>query len=399
MTLDLIRSQFPALKRTQNSKPIIFADNASTTLKPQSVIDSVTYFYTHLCSNVHRGENTLTQEASHLFEKTRAQVADFVNASPDEIIFVKNATEGINLASHLAGLTQESHVLSSLSEHHSNFLPWFQKSKVELVFPFRNGVFDLTPFQEKITPHTHILAISQVSNVTGEVFPVASLIDLARKHHCRTLVDASQSVSHFPIDVKDLGCDFLVFSAHKIFAPSGVGILYARKEILEAATPWLVGGGMVDWVNSEAFSPRSGPARFEAGTPNIEGVLGLGSALAFVEELGWEPIQAQNEKLALQFWEMLQKNPKVDIHRLSSEPAKIPIFSISVNGLSGSELINILSNRFNIMARYGAHCAEPLMRYWKLHGTIRFSLHVYNTEEEVRFITDALHSVNRILGD
>lgn len=397
--ISLIRNQFPALQRTQNGKPIVFADNASTTLKPQSVIDSVTYFYTHLCSNVHRGENTLTQEASHLFEKTRAQVADFLNASPDEIVFVKNATEGINLASHLAKLTEESHVLSSLSEHHSNFLPWFQKGKVELVFPFKNGAFDLTPFQEKITSHTRLLAISQVSNVTGEVFPVASLIDLARKHHCLTLVDASQSVSHFSIDVKELDCDFLVFSAHKIFGPSGVGILYAKKKILELAKPWMVGGGMVDWVNSEAFSPRSGPTRFEAGTPNIEGVLGLGSALAFVEELGWEHIQAQNEKLALQFWEMIQKTPKVQIHRLTTETPQIPIFSLSINGLSGSELVNILCNRFNVMARYGAHCAEPLMRYWKLSGTVRFSLQVYNTEEEVKFITEALHSVHRILGD
>jgi len=393
--MDHFRSHFPALSRQQNGKAIIFADNASTTLKPQSVINSVNYFYTHLCSNVHRGENTLTQEASELYEKVRIRLADFLNASPDEIIFVKNATEGINLAAHLAGLTQDSHVLNSIFEHHSNFLPWFQRAKVELVNPLRNGDFHPDTFQEKINSQTKLLAISHVSNITGELFPVDSLIQLAKKNNLLTLVDASQSISHFPINAKELGCDFLVFSGHKIFGPSGVGVLFARKEVLERATPWMVGGGMVDWVEESGFAPRSGPAKFEAGTPNIEGVLGLGSALAFVQEVGWSAIQEHNEKLALHFWELLRKNSFISIHRLRKDCPTNPIFSITLNGLSGNEVVTLLCNRHNIMARYGAHCAEPLMRYWKLPGTVRFSMQVYNTVEEVSLIADALESMTR----
>jgi cysteine desulfurase/selenocysteine lyase len=399
MISHLIRSQFPALQRSQGGKPIIFADNASTTLKPKSVIDSVNYFYTHLCSNVHRGENSLNQEASELFEKTRTRVAEFLNASPDEIIFVKNATEGINLASHLAGLKQDSHVLSSLSEHHSNFLPWFIRGKTELVFPIKNSVFDVSVFENKISKQTRLLAISHVSNVTGEIFPVDQVTDLAKRHQLLSLVDASQSISHFPHDVRKMGCDFLVFSGHKIFGPTGVGVLFAKKAILEEASPWMVGGGMVDWVATDGFLPRSGPARFEAGTPNVEGVLGLGSALSFVEEIGWNNIQEHNERLALHFWDLLKKNPKVSIPRLGDGLPRIPIFSLSVKGCSGSDYVTILCNRFNIMARYGAHCAEPLMRHWKLPGTLRFSMQIYNTEEEVNLISEALDSIGKFLGE
>jgi cysteine desulfurase/selenocysteine lyase len=396
--MNSIRDHFPALRRTQNGKPIIFADNASTTLKPQCVIDKVNYFYTHLCSNVHRGENTLTQETSELFEKARLRVADFLNASPDEVIFVKNATEGINLASHLAGITQDSHVLNSIFEHHSNFLPWFQRAKVESVFPFRDGVFDIDLFKQKISRQTQLLAISHVSNVTGELFPVASLIDLAKKHKLLTLVDASQSISHFPINVRSLGCDFLVFSGHKIFGPSGVGVLFAKKEVLERATPWMLGGGMVDWVDLSGFAPQSGPAKFEAGTPNVEGILGLGSALAFIEEIGWSGIQENNSKLALHFWELLKKDSVISIHRLGQDCPAVPIFSLSVKGLSGSELVTLLCNRYNIMARYGAHCAEPLMRYWKLPGTVRFSMQVYNSIEEVNQIAAGINQIAQTLG-
>ena len=395
--IDLIRSQFPALKRVQNGSPIIFADNASTTLKPQTVIDSVNYFYTHLCSNVHRGENTLTQEANELFEKTRAQVADFINASPDEIIFVKNATEGINLASHLAGLTPESYVLNSIFEHHSNFLPWFQRAKVELVMPFKEGTFNLQAFRDRIHSRTKLLAVSHVSNVTGEVFPIDSVIPLAKKNNLLTLIDASQSISHFPVDVRSLDCDFLVFSGHKIFAPSGVGVLFVKKEILDRAAPWMVGGGMVDWVDPAGFAPSSGYAMFEAGTPNIEGVLGLGSAIAFVEEVGWRAIQAHNETLALHFWELLKNYSFVSIHRLGNSCPIVPIFSITIKGLSGSELVTLLCNRYNIMARYGAHCAEPLMRYWKLPGTVRFSMQIYNSLEEVNFICNSLSQLSTAL--
>jgi len=396
--MNSIRDHFPALRRTQNGKPIIFADNASTTVKPQCVIDRVTYFYTHLCSNVHRGENTLTQETSELYEKARLRVADFLNASPDEIIFVKNASEGINLATHLAGLTPESHVLNSIFEHHSNFLPWFQRAKVELVNPFREGVFDPDTFQEKISSQTELLAISHVSNVTGELFPVASLVDLAKKRKLLTLVDASQSISHFPINVRSMGCDFLVFSGHKVFGPSGVGVLFARKAVLERATPWMVGGGMVDWVEESGFSPRSGPYKFEVGTPNIEGVLGLGSALAFIEEVGWSVIQENNNNLALHFWELLKKNSFISIHRLGQDCPTIPIFSVSLKGLSGSEVVTLLCNRYNIMARYGAHCAEPLMRYWKLSGTVRFSMQVYNSIEEVNQIAAGINQIAQTLG-
>lgn len=396
--MNIIRSQFPALNRSYQGKTVLFADNASTTLKPQSVIDAVNYFYTHLCSNVHRGENVLNQEASELYEKARLRVADFIHASPDEIIFVKNATEGINLAAHLADINQGTHVLSSVSEHHSNFLPWFKKGKVDLVFPYRDGNFDIGKLEEKINAKTRLLTLAHVSNVTGEKAPIDRVIALAKTRGLLSLIDASQSISHFPINVRELGCDFLVFSGHKIFGPSGVGILFAKKNIIENAHPWMVGGGMVDRVDEDSFAHRSGPEKFEAGTPNIEGVLGLGQAIAFVEEIGWEKIQDHNKKLILSFEDFLTGHSKIQVHRLGHGPLEVPIFSVSVKGFSGSELNNILCNRFRIMARFGSHCAEPLMRYWNIKGTIRFSFQIYNTLEEVETVAESLSSIISIFA-
>lgn len=392
-----IRSQFPALSRQFNGKPVIFADNAATSLKPQCVIDAVVNYYTQNCSNVHRGINALAQEADDLYEESRNSIAELINASPAELIFVRNATEAINLAAHILALQKTDEVIFSATDHHSNFLPWFSKATPRIVTPDSQGRLTVNGFTSLMTPRTKLTAIGHVSNVTGLISPAADIIAEARKRNVATLVDGAQSVGHMPIDVRKLGCDFFAFSGHKMLGPSGIGVLFAKKERLAASPPMLFGGGMVAGATVDGFTPEVGAARFEAGTPSIEGALGMGAAAKFLMQVGMEEVRAHAGELAVALVRGLKGIKGITLYP-HGESDRIPIASFTVDGVSAGDAAAILCNRYNIMVRSGVHCAEPLLRHFGLTGLVRVSLHVYNTKEEVAAIVDACGKVCAVLA-
>jgi cysteine desulfurase/selenocysteine lyase len=388
-----IRNEFPILKREMGGKPIVFADNAATSLKPMCVINTVEYYYTHVCANVHRGVNVLAEEADGLYEDARKNISDLINAKPEEIIFVRNATEGINLAAHILNLTKEDEIICSLSDHHSNFLPWFVKAKVKHVMPDEEGRVTCASFIDKISSKTKLIALGHVSNVTGIVSPVGDIIQEAKKKGILTLIDGAQSITHIPINVRELGCDFLAFSGHKMLGPSGIGVLYARRELLESGLPMLYGGGMVASVTQSGFKPASVPHKFEAGTPNIEGAIGMGAAAKFLATIGMENIYKHSKQLTATLVSELDTIKGLRAHPENSSSERMPIASFTVQGISADNIAAILCNRYNVMVRSGVHCAEPLLRHFGERGLVRISLYLYNTIDEVAYITESLRKL------
>jgi len=398
LDVEAIRKVFPALERQLGGRPVIFADNAATSLKPLCVIQAVDYYYRHLCANVHRGVNVLAQEADALYEDSRNSIASLIHARPAEVIFVRNTTEAINLAAHLLDLTKKDDVICSLTEHHSNFLPWLARANVRCVAPDERGRVTPGAFLEAATPKTKLFALGHVSNVTGVVSPVADIIQEARKRGILTLVDAAQSVSHMPLDVQSLGCDFLAFSGHKMFGPSGIGVLWAREEFLKSRPPMLFGGGMVTSVSEDGFQVQPPPHGFEAGTPNIEGTLGMGAAAQFLMGLDMDNVRDHSRRLAEALINAVASVSGLRAFPLDSSADRVPIVSFAVGSMSPDDVAAILCNRYNIMVRSGVHCAEPLVRHFGQRGLVRVSLSVYNTLDEIAYIGESLKSLSSILA-
>jgi len=388
-----IRREFPALRREVAGRPVVFADNAATSLKPRRVIRAVNHYYTRICANVHRGINVLAQEADGLYEAARGSIAELIHARPEEVVFVRNATEGINLAAHILGLKADDEVVCSLADHHSNFLPWFVRAKTITVPPDAHGRVTVEAFMDRVTSKTRLIALGHVSNVTGVVCPVGDIICEARERGIRTLVDAAQSVTHMPIDVRTLGCDFLAFSGHKMLAPSGIGALYGRRELLESASPMLYGGGMVTRVTQDGFEPESVPHRFEAGTPNIEGAIGMGEAARFLMDVGMENVHDHSRRLAAALVEQLGSVDGLRMFPENNSTERMPVVSFAVPGMSENNVAAILCNRYSIMVRSGVHCAEPLVRHYGEPGLTRASLYLYNTLDEVAYIGESLRKL------
>ncbi len=393
LDVDAIRRQFPALDRRLAGQPVLFADNAATSLKPQQVIDAVTRYYTELSVNVHRGVNLLAEETERLYERARRQVARLINARADEIVFVRNTTEAIHLAAHLAGLIPEDEVLCSLGEHHSNFLPWQVHGKLNTVAPGDDGVIAADLMIRRIRPSTRLVALHQVSNVTGAVQPITEILAAAREQGTLTLVDGAQSVPHLPVDVKALDCDFLAFSGHKMLGPSGTGVLYARRKILADGQPMLYGGGMVERVTTRRFETLPAPQKYEAGTPNIEGTLGLGAAAAFLRQIGMENVYRHSRELAEALARELEGIPGLEIKPVRLPHERIAIACFTIRGLGAEDVAMMLSQRFGILVRSGRHCAEPLIRHLGGENLCRISLYLYNTLDEVATIGSALRSL------
>jgi cysteine desulfurase/selenocysteine lyase len=392
---DAVRHEFPVLGRQVAGRPVVFADNAATSLRPRCVIDAVTHYYTHVSANVHRGVNVLAEEADALFEDARRDIADFVNAVPEEIVFVRNATEAINLAVHIAGVTPADEVVTSLAEHHSNLLPWAVHSQMRAVVPDEHGGVSPAAFTRQFGPRTKLVALQQISNVVGVVRPVADVIQAARAQGILTLVDGAQSVPHLPVDVRRLGCDFLAFSGHKMLGPSGIGVLYARRALLEAAAPVLYGGGMVERVTATDFQVAPIPHRFEAGTPNIEGAIGLGAAVRFLEGLGMEAVFAHGRLLAERLVAGLAAIPNLRVRPARADGEMIPIVSCAFPRLAADDAAGMICNRFGIMVRSGVHCAEPLARHFGEQGVVRVSLYLYNTTAEVDYVVESFATLAR----
>jgi cysteine desulfurase/selenocysteine lyase len=381
-----LREDFPLLKRTIDGQQITYLDSASTTPKPQPVLDAVMRFYTHNTANVHRGVHVLSEEATAEFEAARAEVAGFIGCSPAEVVFTKNATMSMNLVAHGLEFAPDDEVLLTALEHHANFMPWRVRAKAVTVDLADDGLPRYEQIRERLSKKTKLVTLAHVSNTTGNIAPIDEWVAEAKKVGALTLVDASQSASHLPIDVKQIGCDFLAFSGHKLLGPSGVGVLYARRELLEKMKPMEVGGGMVMYHAVDRYELKEAPFKFEAGTPNIEGVLGLGAAIKYLRRVGMSEIHKHSEELGAQMLEGLQSIPGIQVlGRSAPKHQRIALctFHVNAGGMGQSDVARYLCDAAQILVSGGYHCAHILHHELKLEGTVRASAHLFNTAEEI----------------
>jgi cysteine desulfurase/selenocysteine lyase len=390
------RTDFPILDKKINGHQLVYFDNASTAQKSRFVIEAVSNFYKNDNANVHRGLNPLADEATKKYEAARSLTADFINAQRTEIIFTSGATAGINLVARSWGETNlkvGDIIILSIAEHHANIVPWLQLQekigiKLEYIPLKKDGSWDLAAAQKLLAKRrVKLLAVSQVSNVLGIINPVAKLIKLAKQKGIVTLVDAAQSIVHFKINVKQIACDFLVFSGHKLGGPTGIGVLYGRQEILESMPPFMGGGDMISFVKTDSFGVNELPYKFEAGTPNIAGAIGLGRALQYLNSVGYRAIIKQEKILTTYFLNKIKKLESVKI--LGAAKSKLPIFSLAIKGIHPHDASDILGQQ-GIILRAGHHCAEPLHNYLDISASLRASLSFYNTKAEIDYFISSL---------
>jgi cysteine desulfurase/selenocysteine lyase len=396
-----IREDFPILKRKINGYPLIYFDSAATSQKPRQVIEAVSDYYENHNANVHRAIHTLSQEASQLYEDAHEEVAKFINAkSAEETIFLRGTTEAINLVAYSLGyhsFKKDDEVVVTLMEHHSNIIPWEIVAKTrgfKLKYASINpdGTLDYEALKKTITAKTKIVCFSHVSNVTGVVNDVKRIARVAHEHGALALVDGAQSVPHMPIDVKDLDVDFFAFSGHKMLAPTGIGVLYGKRSVLQQMEPFQGGGEMIKEVSFDPKSRRCSiswndlPWKFEAGTPNISGGIGLMEAVRYLKRIGMENVQAHESMLTEYAIKRLQEYKKITIYGPKDPSGKSGIIPFGVEGLSSHDVALFLDN-YGIMVRSGFHCAQPLHKTMKLQSSARASFYIYNTCEEIdRFV-------------
>lgn len=390
-----IKKDFPLLE----NENITYLDSGATTQKPIQVIKAVEEFYQKYNANPHRGAYSLSVEATEQYENTRTKIAKFINARHrEEIIFSKNATESLNLIAYSYGmdnLKKDDEVVISIMEHHSNLVPWqkvTKKTGSKLNYMYINDEFELTDeeIENKITDKTKIVGITHVSNVLGTINNVKKIIKYAHKKGAIVIVDASQSIPHMKIDVQDLDADFLVFSGHKMLAPLGIGVLYGKKEILNKMSPFLMGGDMIEYVYEQdtTFAPL--PNKFEAGTQNVEGVIGLGSAIDYIENLGYDKIQEIEKEVLSYAREELSKLDFLDLYITPNENNHSSVISFNIKGIHPHDVASILDSE-GVCVRSGNHCAQPLMKFLGIDSTCRASFYIYNTKEDVDKLVSALN--------
>jgi cysteine desulfurase / selenocysteine lyase len=398
------RFHFPLLRREVNGKPLVYLDNAATSQKPQMVIDAMMQYYVAENSNIHRGVHYLSERATRAYETARGVVKNFLNASdPAEIIFVRGTTEGINLVAHSYGRSnvhKGDEVLITAMEHHSNIVPWQvlckEKEAVLRVVPMNDrGELILDEYERLLTDRTRILALVQVSNALGTINPVKEMIQRAHAKGVPVLVDGAQAVPHMKVDVQDLDCDFYTFSSHKVFGPTGVGILYGKKRFLDAMPPYQGGGDMIKSVTFEKTVYNDLPYKFEAGTPNIAGGIGLGSAIEYLTNLDIASIATYERDLLQYATEKLSGVPGLQIIGTAREKASV--ISFVLNGVHPHDIGTILDDE-GIAIRTGHHCAQPVMQHFGVPATARASFAFYNTKEEVDLLVRAIGQVREVLG-
>ena len=381
------KEDFPIFK----NRDIAYLDSGATAQKPQIVIDAINNFYDKFNANPHRGAYTLSVEATAVYEDTRAKIAKFINAKhPEEIIFSKNASESLNLLAYSYGLDnlkKGDDVVISIMEHHSNLVPWqfvTQKTGSELKYMYINDEFELSKeeIESKITDNTKIVGITHVSNVLGTINNVKEIIKYAHKKGAVVIVDASQSIPHMKIDVQDLDADFLAFSGHKMFAPLGIGVLYGKRELLNKMNPFLMGGDMIEYVYEQKTTFAPLPNKFEAGTQNVEGVVGLGAAIDYINSIGYDKIQEHDREIVEYAREKLSKLDYLDIYMTPNVENHSAVISFNIKGVHPHDVASILDSE-NVCVRSGNHCAQPLMRFLGIDSTCRASFYIYNTKEDV----------------
>ena len=398
LDIEAIRKQFPILHQEVNGKPLIYFDNAATSQKPQSVIDSLTHYYNTDNANIHRGIHTLAERATTAFEDTRKAVAKFINANEaEEVIFTKGTTEGINLVASTFGrkfINEGDEIVISGLEHHSNIVPWQilceEKGAVLKVIPVNDkGELIISELDNLLSEKTKLVAVNYISNALGTINPVKEIIEKAHSAGAKVLIDGAQAAPHAKIDVRELDCDFFAFSAHKVYGPTGVGALYGKRTLLEAMPPYQGGGEMIKEVSFKGTTFNDIPYKFEAGTPNIGEVIAFKAAIEFVEELGQDTI-AEHENDLMVYANELLKDVE-GFKPVGTADKKASVISFLIDGVHPFDLGQILDAK-GIAVRTGHHCAQPLMDHFDIEGTVRASFAVYNTKEEVKSFVEALKS-------
>lgn len=395
-----IRADFPILNRKVNGKPLVYFDNGATTQKPKQVIDAIVNYYSEHNANIHRGVHTLSREATELFEEARKTVSKFIGAEAEEIVFTAGTTDSINIVAAGLDLPVGSEIIITEMEHHSNILPWQlwcekNEGKLKVIPVEEDGTLDIGLLESLITPQTKVLAVTHVSNTLGVINPVDALIKIAKQYDLIVLVDGAQSVPHMKIDVKELGADFYVFSGHKVYAPTGTGVLWMNKQWVGKLKLSRSGGGTIKTVSFDKTDYVEGALRYEPGTPNIEGVLGLASALKYVSEVGIEKIAKHEHTLLKYATERLNEIPEVEIYANHLE--KAAVISFNVKGAHPFD-VGTLLDKYGVAVRTGHHCTQPLMARYKIPGTARASFAMYNTLEEVNIFIEALQKSIKMLS-
>ena len=399
-----IRSLFPALQQQVNGKPLAYLDNAATTQKPQRVIDAISRYYEHDNANIHRGVHALSLRATAAYENARSDIASFLGAGrPEEIVFVRGATEAINLAAQAWGrprLSEGDEILITEMEHHSNIVPWqllCEQSGASLKVSriHDDGSLDIDAFRALLNDRTAIVAVAHVSNAIGTINPVAELCEMARKVGATTLVDGAQATGHLAVNVQEIGCDFYATSGHKMYGPTGIGCLYGRHALLDEMDPWQGGGDMILSVSFEQSTWNKVPFRFEAGTPNIAGAIGLGEAVAFMQDTGLDSVSAVEHDLLDYGTALLQSIDGVQL--VGTAPHKAAILAFTVDGVHPHDVGTVLDHAA-VAIRTGHHCAEPLMRRFGVAATCRASMAAYNERSELDRLAEAVQDAIRMLS-
>lgn len=404
-----IKQDFPILSREIGGNPLVYLDNAATSQKPLSVLNAVDDYYKTSNANVHRGSHALADEATSLYERSRETVALFIGArKTEEVIFVRNATEGLNLVAFSYAekfLQKDDEILLGVWEHHSNLVPWqqvcFKKgAKLVYLYPTQEGLFDFNDYKAKLNKNTKVVAISQASNVLGTIFPVSEIAHEAKKFKAVVVVDGAQSAPHMAVDVKALGCDFFAFSGHKMLAPMGIGVLYVSSEMLEKMEPFMTGGGMIFEVDEKNASWENPPYKFEAGTPNVGGAVGLASAVEYLHGVGMENIRKHELELNSYALESFKKAshtlPSLNIVGTADPEKRTGLLSFYFSGIHPHD-VSALMDQKGLAIRSGFHCAMPLHLWLKIGPTCRASWYLYNDKNDIDALIEGVMGASRLL--
>ena len=399
-----VRDDFPILRQTIHGKPLVYLDNANTTQKPQSVIDALSEYYTEYNANIHRANHLLSEKATRAYEGARVKVKTFLNAADaHEIVYVRNATEGVNLVAQTWGrqnIGAGDEIVISTMEHHCNIVPWqmlcAEKDAKLRVIPINDaGELLLDEYESLLNERTKFVSIVHMSNALGTINPVKQIIDTAHARGIPVLVDAAQSAYHVPIDVQELDCDFLVFSGHKLYGPTGIGILYGKRSFLEAMPPWQGGGDMIATVSFEETTFNEIPYKFEAGTPHIAGAIGLGVAIDYLTDLGMGNVAAYERDLMAYGTDVLSEVP--GLRMIGTARHKASVYSFTLGDIHPYDVGSLLDEE-GIAIRTGQHCAHPVLQRLGVSATARASLGLYNTREELDALVKGLHKVRKLFA-
>lgn len=403
--VDEIRKDFPILETLSNGRPLIYFDNAATSQKPNSVINALSDYYRNYNANIHRGVYSISIKASEAYENAKNKIKEFINASSErEIIFTRGTTEAINLITYSYGLEnihEGDEIIISEMEHHANIVPWqvlCQKKKAVLkVIPVNNnGELVIEEYQNLLSKRTRIVSLCHISNTLGTINPVKEIIELAKLNNPETavIIDGAQAIQHMPVDVMELGADFYVFSSHKMYGPMGIGVLYGKAELLEKMPPYQTGGDMISRVSFNGTSYNDIPMKFEAGTPNVEGAVGMKAAIDYIESIGLKNISSAENELLAYASEKLKEIEGLSV--IGNAKNKASVISFTVNGLNAFD-IGVMLDGSGVAVRTGLHCTEPLMDRFKIAGTVRASFAFYNTKDEIDVFIIALKKAIDIL--